>query len=143
MVPGATPPVPPEDLFSFDCSGILPPEVIKGLEYFNAGKYFEAHEELETAWRREKGPIRELYRGVLQVGVAYYHIQRRNYNAALKMFSHCRQWLDPFPAECCGIDLARLRQDFERVEARLQQLDPSDRVTFSFQPIHYRISIDG
>jgi len=143
MVPGATPPVPPEDLFPFDCSGILPPEVIKGLEYFNAGKYFEAHEELETAWRREKGPIRELYRGVLQVGVAYYHIQRRNYNGALKMFSHCRQWLDPFPAECCGIDLARLRQDFERVEARLQQLDPSDHVTFSFQPIHYRISIDG
>jgi predicted metal-dependent hydrolase len=143
MVPDPQSQVPPDDPSSFDCSGTLPSEVLKGLEFFNAGKYFEAHEELETAWRREKGPIRELYRGILQVGVGYYHIQRGNYNGALKMFKHCRHWLDPFPAECCGIDLARLRQDFERIEARLQQFGPGDRMTFSFQPIHYRSSING
>jgi predicted metal-dependent hydrolase len=123
----------------FDCRQALPPEVITGLELFNAGRYFEAHEELEMAWRREKGAIRDLYRGILQVGVGYYHIQRRNYRGALKMFLRCRQWLDLFPSECCGIDLARFRRDFEAIEAQVQRQDPAEPFTFSFQPIFYRI----
>ena len=130
-------------MLPLDCDRPLPPEVIAGLKFFNAGNYFEAHEELEIAWRREKGAIRNLYRGILQVGVGYYHIQRKNYTGARKMFKRCRQWLDPFPPECCGIDLARLRRDFESIEAQLLRLNPSDHVTFIFQPIHYRIDPDG
>jgi uncharacterized protein len=126
-----------------DCNTPLPSDAIQGLEYFNAGKYFEAHEELETAWRREKGPIRELYRGILQVAVAYYHIQRGNYTGGLKMFRRCRQRLDPFPDECCGVNLARLRQDFERVERQVLALEPGADAYFSFQPVFYRRLTDG
>jgi predicted metal-dependent hydrolase len=126
-----------------DCQRALPPHAITGLEYFNAGRYFEAHEELETAWRAEKGPIRELYRGILQVGVAYYHVQRGNYRGALKMLQRCRQWLDPLPDECCGVDLARLRLDFAQVEVELKREHPIQPAAFEFQPVHYRIIPDG
>jgi uncharacterized protein len=123
------------------CSTPLHPEALHGLHLFNAGEYFEAHEALETAWRDEHGPIRDLYRGILQVGVAYYHIQRGNYRGARKMFQRCRQWLDPFPACCCGIDLAGLRRDFMAVEERLIRLGPR-RIelmsTMHFQPITYQ-----
>ncbi len=121
----------------FDHRRPLPPDVIKGLELFNAGHYFEAHEELESAWRAEKGPIREMYRGILQVGVGYYHVQRGNFRGALKMFRRCRQWLDRFPDQCCGIDLKRLRHDFEDVERLLKEDKLLDPAAFEFQPVHY------
>jgi uncharacterized protein len=119
-----------------ECDGPLPEEAVRGLACFNAGQYFEAHEHLETAWRAETAPIRELYRGVLQVGVAYYHIQRGNYSGALKLFQHCREWLAPFPDVCRGIDLAHLRQSVNQAEAELLRLGP-ERIA-EFNPALFR-----
>lgn len=101
------------------CPTPLPDAVLRGLEYFNAGDYFEAHEYLETAWRAEKGPIRELYRGILQVGVGYYHLQRGNLTGAQKMFGRARTCLAGFSPNPCGIDLAGLLANVEQVEAVL------------------------
>ncbi len=104
------------------CSGQLAPLALTGIEQFNRGEYFEAHESLEHAWMDEAGPVRELYRGILQVAVAYLQITRRNYNGALKMFLRLRQWLDPLPARCCGVDVARLRADALAARAELEAL---------------------
>ena len=52
-----------------DCNEPLHPKAVEGLELFNRGHYFEAHEALEAAWREETHPVRELYRGILQAGV--------------------------------------------------------------------------
>ena len=57
-----------------DCDGTLHPRALTGLILFNEGKYFEAHEELEAAWRDERGKVRELYQGILEAGVTYLHI---------------------------------------------------------------------
>lgn len=106
------------------CASSLPPLVVLGLELFNAGEYFEAHEVLETAWRAQREPVRELYRGILQIAVAYYHILHGNYRGAEKMFLRSRVWLEPFPDHCCGLDLAGFRQDYTRVEQALLRLGP-------------------
>ena len=94
----------------------------RGIELFNKGDYFEAHEELEHAWNAEDGPGRELYRGILQIAVAYLQITRRNYNGAIKMFLRARQWLDPLPDICRGVDVAALRQDAAEVRATIESL---------------------
>lgn len=109
----------------------LHPQALVGLELFNQGAYFEAHEALETAWREESGPTRDLYRGILQVAVAYHHILRGNYPGAIKLFQRCRQWLAPFPNTCNGINLLQFRQDFEHVEAEILRLGPQGIVHFS------------
>jgi uncharacterized protein len=106
------------------CRAELHPEALRGLRLFNAGDYFEAHEALENAWRDEAGPIRDLYRGILQIGVGYYHIQRGNYRGAVKMFQRCRQWLDPFPSNCQGIDIESLRANFLAVEELVHRVGP-------------------
>ncbi len=106
------------------CQGELPELVIQGLELFNQGSYFEAHEALELAWRAEKEPVRELYRGILQIAVAYYKILQGNYAGAVKIFLRSRTWLGPFPKCCRGIDLASFRADYSRVEAELLRLGP-------------------
>jgi predicted metal-dependent hydrolase len=110
-----------------DCHGRLHPEALAGLRLFNQGCYWEAHEALETAWRDEPGQIRHLYRGVLQVGVAYYHISKRNYTGALKLFRRSHRWLTPFSGICRGIDVDRVKADFEAAIQELQRLGP-DRI---------------
>jgi hypothetical protein len=66
--------------------------------------------------------VRDLYRAVLQVGVAYYQIQRGNYRGALKMLQRSVQWLVVLPDRCQGINIARLREDSFRVRAELERL---------------------
>jgi len=122
------------------CQACLDPHVIEGLELYNAREYFECHEVLENAWRAEKGPIRELYRAILQVAVGYYHIQRGNYIGARKMFKRSRRWLAPFPDTCQGINLAGLRQDMQAVEEAMIRLGPDRIVYFDitlFRPVEF------
>ena len=104
-----------------DCACLrpLPRLVVRGLELFNAGDYFQAHEFLEEAWRGEPDPIRELYRGILQVGVGFYHIQRRNYNGAHKLFQRALGWLAPFLPICQGVNVEKIYTLTTKIDAAL------------------------
>ena len=93
-----------------DCSAPLHPQAEAGLRLFNAGEYFEAHEALETAWNEERGPVRDLYRGILQIAVVYLHITRGNYNGAVKVYGRSRKWMKDWPAVCRGIQVEELRR---------------------------------
>lgn len=106
------------------CQQSLSAEAIRGFEEFNRGEYFEAHESLEYAWKVDETPSRELYRAVLQVAVAYYQILRGNYRGALKMFLRVRQWIDPLPDRCRGVDIAGLREEARAVHRVLIELGP-------------------
>lgn len=105
----------------------------EGIRLFNAGDYFAAHEALEAAWRADAGPVRNLYRGILQVGVGYLHILRGNYTGARKMFRRCRVWLAVFPNHCRTIDVAQLRKDFEAVDSTLARLGPERIGEFDYR----------
>lgn len=107
---------------SSECNAPLHPHAAEGLRLFNAGKYFEAHEALETAWREEEGKIRDLYRGVLQIGVVYLHITRRNYNGAVKVYKRSQRWLKDWSAVCRGIRVEELRRDAEEAMREVMRL---------------------
>lgn len=112
------------DALSADCQTPLSELALKGIALFDAHEFFEAHEELEHAWNADPGPAKELYRGILQVAVAYLQIQRGNYAGAMKMFLRLRQWLDPLPAVCRGVNVAQLRADALAAQAALEALGP-------------------
>jgi predicted metal-dependent hydrolase len=107
---------------SNDCDNILPPKVVEGLELFNRKQFFEAHEELEDAWRVEKGEIRYLYQGVLQAAVAYFHITRGNYEGGIRMYERCMKLLKNYPNVCMGINVGKLKHDLNNVIQELQKL---------------------
>jgi len=107
-----------------DCAGSLPSLVMRGIEEFNRGEFFEQHESLEAAWRAEPRPVRELYQGILQVGVACYQIERGNLPGALKMFERGLRRLRQFTPECLGIDVSRLIAEAEHVRDEAQRLGP-------------------
>ena len=105
-----------------DCDQPLHPKAIEGLRLFNAGKYFEAHEELEAAWKDEKGKVRELYQGILQAGVTYLHIKRGNYAGAIKVYGRSMKWLRQFPETCRGVEVERLRKDLTNTIEEVRRL---------------------
>lgn len=123
-----------------DCGGTLHPKAAEGIRLFNEGKYFEAHEELEIAWNEETGPIRDLYRGILQVAVTYLHITRGNYDGAVKVHARSLRWTRGWNEICRGINVEKLRSDAEfamrEVERlgrnRIEEFDPS-----LFKPIQW------
>jgi CheY-like chemotaxis protein len=101
------------------CTESLSPLGVRGLEEFNRGEYFQAHESLEEAWNQDRDPGRELYRAILQVAVAYLQIERNNYHGAMKMILRMRQWMDPLPEICRGVDIAALRSNVALVHDEL------------------------
>jgi hypothetical protein len=122
------------------CQQPLPAPVKHAIDLFNQGKYYECHDNLEAAWRDDPTPGRELYRGILQAGIAFYQIQRGNYRGAVKMLLRVNQWLSPLPDACRGIDIASLRQNIQQVHDILLNLGEEQIDTFDtslFQPIRY------
>jgi predicted metal-dependent hydrolase len=104
------------------CSQPLPPEALEAVRKFNAGEFYKQHDLFEALWMHETGPIRELYRGVLQVGIAYFQITRGNGRGALKMLLRSIQWLALLPDVCQSINVAQLRADAAQVRAELERV---------------------
>lgn len=105
------------------CADPLPAAAAAALALFNAGEYYQQHDALEALWRAEPRPVRRLYQGVLQIGVAYYQIEQGNRRGALKMLMRGLRWLVDLPDVCQTIDVAALRADAEAVRAALMGCD--------------------
>ncbi len=125
---------------SSDCAGAIHPAAIKGMQLFNDGEYWLAHEALEEAWNEESGTVRELYRAILQTGVVYLHIIRNNYNGAVKVYRRAQKWIQPWPDVCRGIQIGGLRRDLDAVIEEVRRLGPDRLAWFDrslFKPVRW------
>ena len=95
---------------------------MRGIEQFNAGEFFEQHETLELLWRATSPPIRDLYHGILQVGVGFQHWRRANFHGAAVLLEEGIDRLRPFAPSCQGIDVAALVADATSARERLVSL---------------------
>lgn len=120
--------VEPEHALESACEGQLSEKALAGLHQLNAGEYYEAHEFLEEAWMDAPEHEGYLYRALLQIAVAYLHIERGNHAGVTKMLLRMRQWLDPLPATCRGVDLVRVRENIERLRKRVAEAEPRQLV---------------
>jgi predicted metal-dependent hydrolase len=120
------------------CQDELPPLAAQGVEKFNAGEYYPQHDLFEEQWRETEGRVRDLYQGILQVGVAYYQIERGNYRGALKMLKRSARWLSKLPDVCQGIDVRQFREDSGRIRAALETMNSANVGEFDrrlFKPV--------
>jgi uncharacterized protein len=93
--------------------------VIRGIEQFNAGEFFEQHETLELVWRATRAPVRGVYHGILQVGVGFHHWRSGNFHGASTLLDEGIERLRPFGPRCQGIDVAALIADATAARERL------------------------
>ncbi len=116
--------IPDYDAIDRACQEPLSVLALSGIEKFNQGAYYVCHDDLEEAWRQDSGLGRDLYRGLLQTAVAYYQIERGNYRGAIKMLLRMRQWLNPMPPVCRGVNVEKLLEDAAAVQDALAALGP-------------------
>jgi predicted metal-dependent hydrolase len=105
----------------------VPELVLKGMDEFNKGEFYECHEYLEEAWMQEPGRVRFLYQGILQVGVGFYHLKNGNWRGATGLLRNGTARLKEFEPETLGIDVARLVRECKRCLRELEELG-RDRV---------------
>lgn len=99
------------------------PAFREGVALFNAGEYYRQHDVFEALWRADQRPVRILYQGVLQVGVALYQMQQNNPRGALKLLRRGLGHLRLLPPVCQGVDVAALRRDARRLHDDLLAAD--------------------
>jgi len=122
------------------CNAPLHPQAMEGIRLFNAGEYFEAHEALEDAWNAEKGEVRNLYRGILQIAVVYLHITRGNYNGAVKVYARSQRWLKDWADVCQGVYVEELRKNAQAAIQEVQRLGKEHIQEFDtalLKPVRY------
>ncbi len=106
------------------CSDPAPQALLRGVEQFNAGEFFEQHETLELLWRDTAAPVRHLYHGILQVGVGFHHWRRGNFHGASVLLEEGIERLRPFAPTCQTIDVAALIADAAAAREQLIALGP-------------------
>ncbi len=86
----------------------------RGLELFNRGEFFDAHEVLEDVWRAAPAAEKKFLQGLIQVAVGLHHHSRGNMAGARSLLARAHRNLSAYPAHHGGIDLAGLRAQVER-----------------------------
>jgi predicted metal-dependent hydrolase len=109
-----------------------PPGLLAGLEEFNRGEFYECHDTLEALWMAEERPVRSLYQGVLQIGVAFYHMQRGRYQPAVILLERGSGYLQPLAPSCMGVDLLGLLAGAARCLAEVKRLGPEGLSDFDW-----------
>ena len=97
---------------------------VAGLLAFNQGRYFDQHEYLELAWNEESRAVRDIYQGILQVGVAFLQMEKGNRRGALKMFRRGLPKLRGVEDQCQGIGVGAFRAAAEKIHRQLSETDP-------------------
>jgi predicted metal-dependent hydrolase len=88
-----------------------------GLEHIRAGRFFEAHEELELAWRAAAAAERDFYQGLVHVAVAWYQAGRGRPVATASQLAKAARRLAPFAPAHRGVDVAEVLAQVERARA--------------------------
>jgi uncharacterized protein len=88
----------------------MPDAYKAGLEHIRAGRFFEAHEELEIAWRAAATEERDFYQGLVHVAVAWYQAGRGNPVGARRQLEKGLRRLEAYGPEHRGIDVAGVRR---------------------------------
>ncbi|RIK45481.1 MAG: DUF309 domain-containing protein [Chloroflexi bacterium] len=112
-----------------------PAGLLAGIELFNAGLYYECHEELEAIWHVERGPIRYLYQGILQIGVGFHHWRRNNFRGAYLLLRDGIDKVDRFTPSCMGLDTERLCREARACLATLHALGRDDMASFDWSSV--------
>ena len=102
----------------------------RGLAAIRAGRYFEAHEELEEAWRAAPAEEREFFQGLVHVAVAWYQAGRGRPVATARQLEKAARRLAAFAPAHRGVDVAGVLTQVESARELVAEgsldLDPPE-----------------
>jgi len=97
---------------------------LRGIELFNRGEFYAAHEVLEDVWRPTSGAERLFLQGLIQVAVALHHHSTGNLAGARSLLARASRNLREFPETYLGIKLAGFRESLVDWRIALENNSP-------------------
>jgi hypothetical protein len=99
------------------------PLYLRGIAYFNACEFFEAHEVWEELWKSYSGDLRLFYKGLIQAAVALHHFGNGNIRGARKVYGSSRGYLAQYQPTCVGLDVQKFLSEFDACFAEVAAND--------------------
>lgn len=82
----------------------------RGIEEFNRGEFFAAHETWETIWLAARGREKVFLQATIQFAAAFHHWQRGNPRGTLALLRQAIVKLAGFPGSYRGVRVDLLRE---------------------------------
>lgn len=106
----------------------------EGLKCYRAHQFFETHEHWEAVWLTCPQPEKKFLQALIQITVAFHHLQRENRVGAARLLTAALRKLEQYPSKFGGIRVGQLRDSLlatmeavERGDAFAQILPPKIR----------------
>jgi predicted metal-dependent hydrolase len=87
--------------------------VLAGIDHFNRGEYFDAHEVWEDVWRESDGAAASFFKGLIQAAVSLYHLDRGNLAGARRLFASGQAYMLAAGSPFLGLDVRAFWQQME------------------------------
>ena len=118
--------IDPSSLREFDLTGKQRRILAEGVEFFNSGKFWEAHEAWEYIWREREEESRIFFQGIIQAAAAFHLLFEKPRPAGAR--NNCAKALtilELFPVRFLGIDVHELRETLKAMLKELRRVDRS------------------
>jgi uncharacterized protein len=89
----------------------------RGLEHLRAARHYEAHDELEIAWREAPPEERSFLQGLVHVAVAWHHARHRNRSGCERQLEKAARRLATYAPAHRGVDVAAVLAQVEAARA--------------------------
>ncbi|HZQ70250.1 MAG TPA: DUF309 domain-containing protein [Terriglobales bacterium] len=96
----------------------------RGIELFNRGEFFQAHEALEDAWRSAPASEKPFLQGLTQIAVAFVHHSRGNIEGAKSLLARGCKNLSAYSEVHEGINVRRLISSAEEWKSAFEADTP-------------------
>jgi predicted metal-dependent hydrolase len=91
-----------------------------GIELFNAGRFFAAHEAWEEIWRSTTPEPRDLFQGLIQTAAALHQsLDLHRLEGPRRTLAKARRRLEPYTPAALGLDIEHLLEQIARWESWL------------------------
>ncbi len=107
----------------FSDTTVLVSTLAQAIEEFNTHRFFQCHETLEDIWRAEPRPLRQFYKGVIQVAAGFHHLRRNNWKGTVNKLESGTRYLEPFRPRYLGVDVHRLIDEARSCRAAIVELE--------------------
>ena len=97
----------------------------RGVDAFNAGRFFAAHEIWEALWLDTVGPEKVLLQGLVQIAAGYAKVESGLRAGALKLLASGARNIQQFLPAAEGLDLQSLAGAVAADIGRLQAAPPT------------------
>ena len=107
----------------------------KGLDDYESGEYFEAHESWEDLWSDFNFSDRKFIQGLIQLAVSFVHLGNGNLIGAKSLLKKCQNKFIDYRGIHRGINLEELKYSIEVVEIVYNDLSDSKEFDWDLVPV--------